>query len=140
MIRSAESSDSDNGSKTEKKRRSDGPKYVDLLLRVCHVVTSSVLFGGIVWAAPFVRLVTWHYLTIATGAALIIFSICRSRHWPYQGRGVVAWLHAGLIGLAHVLPEAMMPVLVTVLALGVIGSHLPGSIRHWSLLHGRRID
>lgn len=130
----------DNEITTEKKRRSEGPKYVDLVLRVGHVVTSSVLFGGVVWAVPFVRLATWHYLAIATGAALIVFSICRSRHWPYQGRGVAAWLHAGLIWLAHIRPEAMMPVLVTVLVLGVIGSHLPGTIRHWSLLHGRRID
>lgn len=132
--------DRNNEIKADTNRRKDWPKYLDLTLRVCHVATSSVLFGGIVWAVPFARLATWHHLTIATGAALVITGICRSRHWPYQGRGVAAWLHAGLIGLAHVRPETMVPLLATVLALGVIGSHLPGNIRHWSLLHGRRID
>jgi len=131
---------SDNEITADKKRRSNWPKYLDLVLRVCHVVTSSVLFGGLVWAVPFARLVTWHYLAIATGAALIITAICRSRHWPYQGRGVAAWLHTGALWLVHIRPETMMPVLVTVLVLGVTGSHLPGNIRHWSFVHGRRID
>jgi hypothetical protein len=113
---------------------------VDLALRSCHIGTSSVLFGGLVLAIPFARLSTWHGLAIATGSALIIFNISKCRHWPYQGRGVMAWLHVGLIGLIHLWQVQMIPILATALAVGVIGSHMPGFLRHWSFVHRRRID
>lgn len=124
----------------DNEKRSTWPKVLDLLLRSSHIGTASVLFGGIVWAVPYTRLSTWHHLAITTGIALIILNIWRSRHWPYQGRGVMAWLHIGLVGLVHIWPIQILPVLATALAVGVIGSHMPGSIRHWSLIHGRRIE
>lgn len=126
--------------RTDTKRRSGWSKALDLILRACHIGTSSVLFGGFVCAVPFTRLSTWHHLSIATGSALIIFNICKCRHWPYQGRGLMAALHVGLVGLVHVRPELTAPVLAAALAVGVVGSHMPGYLRHWSLIHGRRID
>jgi len=134
--------ESDIDTRAGKKRRSTWPKLLDLVLRVCHVVTSSVLYGGIIWAVPFARLSNWHHLTIASGITLIISGICGSRHWPYQGRGLMAWLHIGLLVLIHNhgRPAMMLPVLTVVLIAGVIGSHLPGFIRHWSLVHWQRVD
>lgn len=131
---------SGNDYRSDKSRRRSWPKVLDLLLRSSHIGTSSVLFGGVVWAVPFVRLLTWHHLAIATGVSLIILNIWRSRHWPYQGRGVMAWLHIGLVWLVHVRPELVVPILVTALAVGVVGSHMPGALRHWSFVHRRRID
>jgi hypothetical protein len=131
---------SDNEDRTDKTRRPGWPKVVDLVLRSCHIGTSSVLFGGAVLAVPFTRLSTWHHLAIATGSVFIIFNTIKCRHWPYQGRGVAAWLHIGLVWLVHIRPELVVPVLSTALAVGVTGSHMPGSIRHWSLVHRRRID
>ena len=71
---------------------------------------------------------------------MIISNICQSRHWPYQGRGLAAALHIGLVWLVHLRAELMVPLLTTALAAGVVGSHMPGFIRHWSLVHRRRID
>lgn len=126
--------------RTNNEKRPVWPKVVDLLLRSCHIGTSSVLFGGIVWAVPYLRLSAWHHLAIATGIFLIILNIWRSRHWPYQGRGVMAWLHIGLVWLVHVWPAHALSMLVTALAFGVVGSHMPGALRHWSFVHRRRID
>jgi hypothetical protein len=125
---------------TTKKRRSGWSKVLDLILRSCHIGTSGVLLGGFVWAVPYTRLSTWHHLTIATGSALIIFNICKCRHWPYQGRGLMAALHVGLLWFVHVRPEIMMPILATVLTVGVVGSHMPAFLRHWSLVHRRILD
>jgi hypothetical protein len=130
---------SDNEGRADSKRRS-WTKPVDLVLRSCHIGTASVFFGGIVLAVPFARLSTWHHLAIATGSVFIIFNTFKSRHWPYQGRGVAAWLHIGLVWLVHAKPELVVPTLSTALAVGVVGSHMPGSIRHWSLVHRRRIE
>lgn len=129
---------SDNSS--DRKKRSGWNKVVDLILRSCHIGTASVLFGGLVWAVPHARLAGWHQLTIATGSALIIFNIVKCRHWPYQGRGLAAALHVSLLWLVHAWPAATTPVLMAVLAVGVVGSHMPAFIRHWSLVHRRILD
>ena len=132
--------ESDNDVRRDKRQRAGWPKLLDLILRCSHIGTSSMLFGGIVWAVPFARLSGWHDLSIATGIALIILNIFRSRHWPYQGRGLVSAVHIGLLWLIHARLEMIVPLAVTVLIVGVIGSHMPGSLRHWSVVHWRRID
>jgi len=136
----AESMGSYTKGKTDDKKRSGWAKVLDLILRSCHIGTSSVLFGGLVLAVPYPQLSTWHYLAIATGSALIIFNICKCRHWPYQGRGLMAALHVGLLWFVHVWPGLMMPMLATVLTVGVVGSHMPAFLRHWSLVHRRILD
>jgi hypothetical protein len=136
----AESMDKDSKGRENNKRRSGWTKVLDLILRSCHIGTSSVLFGGAILAVPYTRISTWHHLSIATGSALVIFNIVKSRHWPYQGRGLVAALHIGLVWLVHIRPELMVPVLATALAVGVVGSHMPGFLRHWSLVHRRILD
>jgi hypothetical protein len=124
-------------SRADKNKRTGWSKVVDLILRSCHIGISSVLFGGLVWEIPFARLAPWHSAVIATGSALIVFNIYKSRHWPYQGRGLMAALHLGLIGFVHIRPDLVLPVIATALAVGVSGSHMPAFIRHWSLLHRR---
>lgn len=126
--------------KTDNKKRSGWAKLLDLILRSCHIGTASVLFGGLFWSVPYPRLASWHHLTIATGCALIIFNIFRCRHWPYQGRGLMAALHISLVWLVHLRPEMMVSMLATALAVGVVGSHMPAFLRHWSLVHRRILD
>ncbi len=129
-----------NDGKKEKKRLPGWVKAIDLFLRSSHIGVTAVLFGGAVWAVPFEQLYPWHHLAIATGAALVVSGVCQCRHWPYQVRGLMAGAHVGLLGLVHFRPELMVPVLTAVLVIGVLGSNMPGYIRHWSLVHGRRID
>jgi len=129
-----------NDSRSERKKRSGWNKVIDLILRSCHIGTSSVLFGGLFWAVPYPRLATWHHLVIGTGSAIIIFNICKCRHWPYQGRGLAAALHISLLWLVHARPATMTPVLAAVLTVGVVGSHMPAFLRHWSLVHRRILD
>ena len=130
----------ENDTKKDKKRRSGTSKALDLVLRSCHVGAASVLFGGLVLSVPFSRLSHWHTLAIVTGAALILAGVCQSRHWPYQGRGLMAILHVGLLGLLHYRHDLIAPVLTAVLVIGVFGSNMPGYLRHWSVVHGQRMD
>ncbi|MFZ4856900.1 MAG: hypothetical protein ACOYL3_10935 [Desulfuromonadaceae bacterium] len=124
-------------SRSDKKKRSGWSKVVDLILRSCHIGISSILFGGFFWEISFARLALWHHLVIATGSTLIVFNIYKSRHWPYQGRGLMTGLHLGLIWFVHIRPDLLLPVIATALAVGVSGSHMPAFIRHWSLVHRR---
>lgn len=124
----------------EKKRQSGWSKGADLTLRVFHIAATGVLFGGMVLLVPWEKLVTWHRLGIATGCALIVCGLFQSKHWPYEGRGLVAAVHIGLIGLLHIRTGFMLPVLSSALVCGVVGSNMPGYLRHWSVVHRRRMD
>jgi hypothetical protein len=124
----------------EKKRRPGWVRAVEILLRTGHIGTTGVLFGGAIFAVPFARMISWHQVAIATGGGLVLLGINQSRHWPYQVRGVMAITHVGMLGLIHLYPEYRAQILATVLVIGSVGSHMPGDIRHWSLVHGCRTD
>jgi hypothetical protein len=124
-----------------KKRKPGWVKALDVFLRTCHIGVASVLFGGIVWRVPFERMLhLWHPMAVGTGFALAVSGVLQSRHWPYQVRGVMAAVHAGLLAVVHFRRELMVPVVTVVLILGVVGSNMPGYLRRWSLLHGARVD
>lgn len=126
--------------KSDKQKRPGWVRALEILLRTGHIGTTGVVFGAAVFAIPFARLIPWHQMAIATGAGLVVLGICQSRHWPYQLRGVMAIGHVVLFGLVRLFPDYRVQLLATVLVIGAIGSHMPSGIRHWSLLHGRRID
>ncbi len=127
-------------SKEEKKHRSGWIRAFDILMRASHIATTGVLFGGAVFAMPFSRLITWHQAAVASGIVLVLLGINQSRHWPYQVRGVMVIAHVAILGLIHLWPEFRAQIVATALVIGVVVSHMPGGIRHWSLLHGRTTD
>lgn len=109
-------------------------------MRTIHIATTGVLFGGAVFAIPFSRLIDWHQGAVASGVALVLLGIQQSRHWPHQLRGVLVMAHVAILGLARLCPEYRAQIVATALVIGVVVSHMPGGIRHWSLLHGRTTD
>jgi hypothetical protein len=132
--------DSNNTIPEKKYRRPAWTRHLDVLLRTAHVAVTSVLFGGAVYGVAFYRLSLWYYLTLATGCALIASEIYHSRHWPYQGRGVMVIIHVGLLGLIRLWPGLMAPVLTAALVFGMVGSHMPKRFRYWSFVHRRVVD
>ena len=115
-------------------------RWLDVVLRTAHVLVISVLLGGAVFKIPASRLLHWQYFSLATGCALIVSEVLHSRHWPYQGRGLMVFLHVGLFTLAGFRPGLALPLLLAALILGMLGSHMPKKLRHWSFLHGRVED
>ena len=115
-------------------------RFLDIVLRTAHVLVISVLFGGAVFKIPAAQLSPWKYLAIVTGGALIVSEILHSRHWPYQGRGVMVFIHVGLFSLAGFQPGLAIPCLLAALVVGMLGSHMPKKLRHWSFIHGRVQD
>ena len=116
---------------------SPGARALAILVRTSHLGTMAVLVGGRYLAAGHPSLHAWGIATAATGLALLVTEIRHSQNWAHQGRGVIAYAHVGALGLIAVWPTAA---LATCLAIGAVGSHLPRSIRKWSLLHRRIVD
>lgn len=116
-------------------RRPVWMRLLDILLRTAHVIGMSALFGGAVFKAPSSALILWQYLAAVTGAFLILSELLHSRHWPYQGRGVMVYIHVGIFSLVCIRPDLALPGLLAVILFGMLGSHMPKRYRYWSFLH-----
>jgi len=77
---------------------------------------------------------------MTTGMILMLWEILRDWRWLIQLKGVLTLVKLGLLMLfipfAHLKPE----ILITVILLSVLISHGPAGLRHFSVLHGRRLD
>jgi hypothetical protein len=133
-------SSNESESTNKKTKRPAWSRTIDIILRTAHVAVTSVLFGGAVCGISFATLMQWHNLAIFTGCTLVASEIYHCRHWLYQGRGLMVIIHVGLLGIIHVRPDLMVPVLTAVLIFGMAGSHMPKSMRYWSFIHGRVLD
>jgi TctA family transporter len=112
-------------------------RLLDIILRTAHVLVISVFFGGAVFQLPIARLLPWRALAVATGVLLIASEIAHHRHWPFQARGLMVFIHAGLLGLVYFQPGLAIPCLLAALVVGMLGSHMPKKLRYWSFLLGR---
>jgi hypothetical protein len=114
-------------------------RAVEILCRTSHIGAMAILLGGHHFAVAHGSLLPWKILTAVTGAVLLVTEVRHSRHWVYQGRGIVTMLHVGVLALLA-FPGIAQPAMVTALVIGSIGSHLPRSVRKWSLRHRRVVD
>ena len=79
----------------------------------------------------------WRNATTLTGAVLLATEASHSPHWAYQGRGLLAFAHVGILPAGHLAGRLRTPVAVAALVIGAVASHLPRSIRKWSVVHRR---
>jgi len=120
--------------------RSARARAIGITLRTAHLGAMAVLVGGVFFAAADPALHTWRALTAATGVALLVTEISHSRHWVYQGRGVVTIVHVASLALVVVPLAGGRVAMMAALALGAVGSHLPKSLRKWSFRHRRVVE
>ena len=108
------------------------PRAAGIALRTAHLGAMAALVGGAWYGVPPAELRGATLATALTGLALVVSEASHSRHWVYQGRGLLVVAHVGAFGLAALLgPAALMGALV----IGAVGSHLPKALRAWSLRH-----
>jgi hypothetical protein len=115
-------------------------RILDVVLRTAHVLVISLLFGGVFFKIPAAQVLLWRYFAIASGCALIASEVLHGRHWPVQGRGVMVFIHIGLFGLVYLRPDLAVACIIAALVIGMLGSHMPKRLRHWSFIHRRVID
>jgi len=132
--------DANAGKKAAKKSRPAWMRVLDIILRTAHIGVAGILFGGFVFETPFPQLLIWHDLTIVTGCGLLVLELLHSLNWPHQGRGMMGILHIALPGIIHLQPHLAVPYLWATLIIGCVGSHMPRSYRHWSILYREVVD
>jgi len=113
------------------------PRAVGIALRTAHLGAMAALAGGAWYGLPAEELRGAGLATILTGLGLVASEASHSRHWIYQGRGLLVTAHVGLFALAIAWGPAA---LTGALVIGAVGSHLPKGLRAWSLRHRAVVD
>jgi hypothetical protein len=115
------------------------PRSVAIIARATHLLAMAGYLGTrLSGRSP--ASTRWRLATTLTGTALLATEASHSRHWPYQARGLLAFAHFGILPLGHIADRASTPIAVAALLVGAIASHLPRSIRTWSLRHRRVVS
>jgi hypothetical protein len=118
---------------------SRGARAIAVALRTAHLLAMAAFVGGTFAVTPDASIRTWRLLAFANGAALLASELSHGRHWIYQGRGVIALAHIGVLALLAV--DGMdRYACAAAVVIGSIGSHMPRSLRKWSFRHRRVVD
>jgi hypothetical protein len=120
-------------------RHVPGDRGINIALRTAHLMTSGILVGGHAFDVPAHQLILFLYLTIVSGASLILLELYSSCRWIYLGKGVMVGLKIALVIAAGVWWEHRVLFLLLVVLVGSVGSHMPARFRYYSLVHRRAI-
>lgn len=86
------------------------------------------------------QLIGWLYLTVATGAVLVLIEAYPHWHWCCQLRGVLVIGKVLLLCLIPWLWSYRVPILAVVVVIACVGSHMPGKYRYYSVWHRRVLE
>lgn len=106
-------------------------------LRALHIAAASVLVGGHFFEIPAERLAGPLLATVGTGILFVLFESLAVPGWLLEGRGLVTLAKIALLLLVPILWEARLAILFAVIALGVVGAHMPSKYRYYSVRTGR---
>jgi len=123
-----------------KSRSFAGKRWLKIFLRTMHLLGTAGIGGGFLYHAPQQLWITYLWLVILSGLAIIAVEIWSNGIWLVQVRGVPILLKLLILSVLLFKGEIGMPVIVAVIAISGVISHAPGDIRYFSILHGKRVD
>ncbi len=105
-----------------------------LILRSLHIAAMALVVGAIPFGASFEALRMPILLTLVSGALLFAIDLARDLAILSQGSGVAVLLKLGLLGMGALQPADRLPWYLAATLVASVGSHMPGSWRHFSFL------
>lgn len=111
-------------------------RFWSILFRTLHLVAISILVGGHFFGAPASRLLPFLYAAIVTGGSMAVLEAYPSFQFLHQGWGVLVLIKLALLCVIPLAWNYRVPILITVLVIGSLGSHMPKRFRHYSLIYG----
>ncbi|QDF68157.1 hypothetical protein FJQ87_17110 [Shewanella sp. SNU WT4] len=109
-------------------------------LRALHIVGVCGAAGGILLAVPMDAWLTYWIIAMVTGLILMLWEVIRDWRWLIQLKGVLTLVKIGLLLLFIPLASAKPALIIAIILLSVIVSHGPSGLRHYSIIHRRRLD
>ena len=109
-------------------------------LRALHILGVAGCGGGILLSVPQAQWLNYWILAMATGCALMLWEIVRDWRWLIQLKGVLTLVKIVLLTLFIPLPAYKSALFIIILLLSVVVSHGPSGLRHYSIIHRRRLE
>ena len=109
------------------------------ILRALHILSTGILVGGHVFNQPEHVIEPWLYASVFTGLAIFATDLHASMAVLFEVRGVLLVIKIILLLLIPMFWQLRIPLLITVLFIGAIGSHMPKHWRHKVLFFERHI-
>lgn len=107
-----------------------GQRWLNIGLRCTHLVGIAGIGGGLLFGVEESRWLAFWYLTVGSGAGLVLLYLISSVLWLFQLKGLVILFKLVLLSLLPALPPdqgGLLFLLVVVLS-GLI-AHAPGAVR-----------
>lgn len=119
-------------------RRIPAHRAISVALRTAHLAAFGTLLGGHVFGVDHSRLLPFLLATIASGVALMGLELASTCAWLFMGKGIAVLLKLLLLAMVPLFWEYRVPLLLSVVVIGSVGSHMTSRLRHHSLLPGWR--
>lgn len=100
------------------------------ILRALHILTTGVLLGGHVFGQAPEVLIVWLWASVISGLLLFATDLYASCAIVFEVRGFAVFIKVLLLLLVPILWEFRVPLLITILIIGAVSSHVPGTYRH----------
>ena len=104
-----------------------------------HIAAMGILVGGHAFDVSAERLTVSLWLVIGTGVALAAVEAGPRLLWFHQARGVMTLSKVALICVVPLAWDYRFPILLVVIVIASIASHMPGRMRHFSVVYCRVI-
>ncbi|MFN7959527.1 MAG: hypothetical protein U0P46_14525 [Holophagaceae bacterium] len=121
----------------EAPRRFPWARPAQLVLRSLHIAAMALVVGAIPFGAGHEALRLPILLTLASGVLLFAIDLARDAAILSQGSGAAVLLKLALLGVGVLQPADRLAWYLAATLVASVGSHMPGSWRHYSLLHGK---
>jgi hypothetical protein len=113
---------------------------LQVALRSVHIAAMGLVLGGIWLGGDFQRLRTAVAATVASGVLLAAIDLVKGPGFLLQGSGAALLLKLALLGLGNWFAGARLEWYLAATLVASVGSHMPGSWRHFSFLKGRVLE
>lgn len=109
------------------------------ILRALHILCTGILIGGHVFDQPQAAIEPWLFGSVFSGLAIFAVDLHASLTILFEIRGLLLLVKLALLLLIPLYWQLRIPILITVLFIGAIGSHMPKHWRHKVLFFERHI-
>jgi hypothetical protein len=118
-----------------------GPRRcASVLLRSAHVAAMGVVLGGVFLGAGHGALAVAIWATLASGVLMLLMDVAKSPGVLLQGSGLFVLLKLALLAAGYFLfPAQRFGWYLAAAFLASVGSHMPGRLRHLSVVGRRRV-
>ena len=119
---------------SEGEGRHGWPRALQVGARSLHIAAMGLVLGGLAMGGGFERL-RWAILaTVASGLLLAAMDLLKGPDFLLQGSGAALLLKLALLGLGNLFPASRLHWYLAATVAASIGSHMPGSWRHFRWL------